>query len=233
MKNLPKIKNPPTLKLLAYNTIKNAIISQKLQPGIIYNEKKLADEMGISKTPVREALMDLASKGFVTFIPRKGIMINQLDKKDIINLYEVREALEVAAVKLITKKISDEDIQKIKEIHNKGLKAVQSKIDSISYLKLDREFHSIIAKLTGNNYLKEALENIRDLIDWMGMKALTRQARMKEVEAEHHRIVEMIEKRDVKKAMFMMELHIEITKKKVLERIFPSQQEEEFYENRY
>jgi len=216
MRTLRNLAVPLSLKDMAFQSIKAVILSKKLVPGKIYNEQALAKELGISKTPVREALLDLASKGFVTFIPRKGVQINALTEKDVRDLYEVRIALETAIIRCITPNLTDVIMRKIDTIHKKEKEAIKA-VDRLGYLRIDREFHLYLASLTGNRYMIASLENIRDLIDWMGFKALTRQERMEEVEHEHEKVIEKLRKGDPKGAEHLMEEHIRITVKNVLQ----------------
>lgn len=216
---MPTLKNlrvPLSLKEMAFQSIKAAILSNKLEPGKIYNEQGLAKELGISKTPVREALLDLATKGFINPLPRRGVQVNVLTEKDIKDLYDVRIALETAIVRWIIPKLTEESLKKIEAIHKKERSAIKAD-DRLSYLRIDREFHLYLASLTENRYMATSLENIRDLIDWMGFKALTRQERMEEVEHEHEKVIEKLRKGDPKGAEHLMEEHIRITVKNVLQ----------------
>ena len=207
---------PLSLKEMAFQAIKNAILSKKLVPGKVYNERGLAKELGISKTPVREALLDLASKGFITFLPRRGVQINALTEKDIKDLYEVRIALETAILRHITPKLSKAELRKIEIIYQKEKGAIKGD-DRLGYMRIDRGFHLYLARLTDNRYMITSLENIRDLIDWMVFKALTRSQRMEEVKREHERVIERLKERDTPGAIRMMEEHIRITEQNVLQ----------------
>jgi DNA-binding GntR family transcriptional regulator len=215
---LPTFKNlkvPPSLKEMAFQSIKAAILSQKLVPGQVYNEQGLAKELGISKTPVREALLDLSIKGFITLLPRKGVQLNILTEKDVRDLFEVRNALEKAIVRCITPKLTDGEIKRIEEIHLKERDAIQNK-DRISYLRIDRELHLCLASFTENRYMISSIENIRDLIDWVAFRAIIRLERMAEVEEEHTKVIEKFKERDTKGAEFFMEEHIRITEQIVM-----------------
>jgi DNA-binding GntR family transcriptional regulator len=209
------LKVPPSLKEMAFESIKAAILSQKLVPGKVYNEQGLAKELGISKTPVREALLDLSIKGFITLLPRKGVQLNILTEKDIRDLFEVRMALETAIVRSITPKLTADELKRIQEIHLKERGAIQNN-DRISYLRIDREFHLCLASLTENRYMISSIENIRDLIDWVAFRAIVRLERMGEVEEEHSKVIQKLEERDTRGAEFFMEEHIRITERIVL-----------------
>jgi DNA-binding GntR family transcriptional regulator len=215
MSPLKNLKTPPSLKEMAFEAIKDAILSNKLEPGRIYNEQGLAKQLGISKTPVREALLDLSARGFVRFLPRKGVMINVLTEEDIHDLYEFRNALETAIVRHITPLLTLNQMEEIERIHRKESEAI-GRDDRRGYLRIDREFHLYLASLSRNRYMVTALENIRDLVDWMGSKALLRKERMMEVQDEHALIIERLRERDTEGAASMMERHIQITKENVL-----------------
>lgn len=215
---LGNLKAPLSLREMAFQAIKNAILSSKLEPGEIYTEFGLAKELGISKTPVREALGDLAAKGFVTVLSRRGIRVNALTPKDIRDLYEFRAALETAIIRHITPELTEKSIKRLEAIQEKENAAIRDE-DSMRYLKIDRELHLFLASLTQNQYMISALEQVRDLIDWMGSKALLRKPRIVEVKDEHAKIIHMLEKRDTEAAIRMMKEHIRITLENVLENI--------------
>jgi len=215
---LENLKAPPSLREMAFQAIKNAILSNKLEPGKTYTEFGLAKELGISKTPVREALGDLAGKGFVTVLPRRGIRVNALTPKDIRNLYEFRTALETAIIRHITPELTEESIKGLRIIQEKENAAIRDE-DSMRYLKIDRELHLFLASLTQNQYMISALEQVRDLIDWMGAKALMRKTRILEVRDEHIKIIQMLKKRDTGEAIKMMDEHIQITMENVLQNV--------------
>jgi DNA-binding GntR family transcriptional regulator len=216
MSSLKNLKTPPSLKEMAFQSIKGAILAQKLIPGRIYNEKRLAEELGISKTPVREALLDLCHKGFVRFIQRRGIQINVLTKKEIKDLYEVRRELEIAIIRNVALKLTDEDLKKIEMIYEKGKEAIAAN-DRLGYLRNDREFHNFFANLTENRYMISSIENIRDLADWMGFKVLFRPDLMSERHYEHLKIIMKLRARDIAGSEHSMEEHIQITGQTVLE----------------
>lgn len=207
---LINLKIPPTLKEMAFQSIKDAIISKVLEPGEVYSEQRLAEELAISKTPVREALLDLASKGFLTIIPRRGVRINTLTKKEIQDLYLFRTVLEKGIIPIIMTHLDDMTIQRIEEINDKERDAIERN-DTLECLKLNRKFHMAISLLTNNDYIVSALENIYDLIDWAGSKALLHQEYMKQYNEQHKRIIRMLKKRDSEGTQKMIEEHVQIT----------------------
>ncbi|MCF8075927.1 MAG: GntR family transcriptional regulator [Desulfotignum sp.] len=213
--SLQKVAAPPSLREMAYLSIKEAIITKTLEPGVIYNEQGLAKELGMSKTPVHEALIDLANRGFVTLLSRRGVRINILTTEDIINLYSFRLLIEGAMLRSISDTFEEAHIDNLLSLHKKCLDAKPSN-GMVNYLKLERTFHDYLASLSQNSYMINALSNIRDLIDWMGMTALSRIDRMAEVNREHDEIIGFLTKRDFEGAAISMEKHIRITLENVL-----------------
>ena len=213
---LQQVNAPLSLRELAFTSIKEAIMAQTLEPGVIYTEQGLAKELGISKTPVHEALIDLAARGFVTLLARRGVRINTLTTEDITNLYSFRLVIEGGIIRSLVGKLTGSDLDHLRAIHNRCLKA--SRRDGmVSFLKLERVFHDYLASFSQNNYMISALDNIRDLIDWMGMKALMRYERMFEVNQEHGEVLDLIGEEDFIGAALSMERHIRITLENVLE----------------
>ncbi len=216
--NLRPLPLPPSLKQMALASIKEAILSNKMEPGIIYTEASVGNELGISRTPVREALIHLASKGFLTLLPRKGFQLKVLTKKDVSDLFEFRRALETAIIRRITANLTDESIRHIDGLLIKHRKAGKTG-NPIASVRADREFHLYLASLTGNSYLLAAMEEIRDLIDLAGVKTHEFKERTAESLKEHQAIVEMLKIGSVSGAVEKMEEHIRITEQRALARI--------------
>jgi len=204
---LKRIDLPPSLKEMAYRSIKNAILVNKLEAGKLYNERQLADELGISKTPVREALMDLAGQGFVIPHPRRGFQIRVLTEKNIRDIYQFRRALETAVVRLIVNKLTDDDFKRIQKLHETEQDAIKA-FDRAGYMRIDRQFHLLLVHLTENDYMITSLENVRDLVDWSGIVTLSRRERMHEINLEHKRVIDALLNGNGSKAEQLMEEHL-------------------------
>lgn len=209
------IEAPASLKEIAFHAIKEAIMNNQLRQGNFYGEQDLSRELGISRTPVHEALIELSSRGFLKLVPRKGFQINELNKEEIKKLYTFRIALETTVIREITPKITDELILELEAISRKQKQMVEVG-NWMGILKVDRELHNFLASLTQNTYIISALENVRDLIDWTGVKILAeRKERPKEVIREHNAIIDRLKARDVDGAVSMMEKHLKISRERV------------------
>lgn len=220
--NLEKLLPAPSLKEMALMTIKEAILSKKLEPEKMYTEAVLTNELGISRTPVREALIHLASQGLIVYHPRKGFQIKLLTEKDVENLFELRLALELSVIRHITADLTDRSLAEIEKISLRYQKVVQ-KGDPVQSIRANRDFHICLANLTENSYLIKALDEIRDLTDLASIRSLEVDSRTLEAVDEHERIFAELKKKSVDGALREMEAHIRTTKERVLARIRNSQ----------
>jgi DNA-binding GntR family transcriptional regulator len=216
--NLGKLLPAPSLKEMALATIKEAIFSKKLEQEVMYTEAALTNELGISRTPIREALIHLASRGLVTYFPRKGFKIKLLTEKDVENLFELRLALELAVVRRITPTLTKATLDEIEKAQTQYGKAVQKR-DPVRSIQANMTFHACLANLTENTYLINALDEIRDLTNLAGLRSLEIGSRTTEALREHKRIVTELKRRSLSGALREMEAHIRTTEARVLARI--------------
>ena len=147
------------LKLVAYNFIKRKIINCDLMPGEDMSESEIASEIGISRTPIREALMRLEHENFINIYPRKGIVVSHLSLNVINDIFQTRKIIEPAILKMVAVKLSKTWLLKMKKkfhsIKKKDV-AFQEIVD------LDKEFHTYIINASGNSYLIQMMSNIYD-----------------------------------------------------------------------
>ncbi len=209
---LDKINKPEPLAKTAYKALRQSILNNELTPGVIYNERSLASDLGISRTPVREALVELASKRLVKFLPQKGVVVNSFSKKDVDNAFEIRMALEVFAIKKICRKIQAEELSLLKK-HFIDLQNAARLKDGSKFMVADKKFHIGIVRLTENSYLIDMMEDVRDVMHLMGIKALRVEGRMQEVVKEHQEILDAVAKGDALTAAEQMEHHLENSRK--------------------
>ena len=216
MPKFAAIKQPESLAKMAYEAIRQSILSGQWKIGELYNEKAIAADLGISRTPVREALLELASQDLIIFLPRRGLMINRFTRRDVDEIFELRKAIELAAVEKITVTSPPFDLFEIEESLLKQRKAVKQK-DYLAFMEADRLFHSSFSELTNNRRLIAILDNIRDMIHVMGAKALALEGRALEVIEEHKTIFEAVKKGKIETARRAMAYHLDQSKEAVVE----------------
>ena len=180
-----RISRPKSLHEMAYESLKAGILSGRLAAGRVYSELELAGELGISRTPVREALLRLAAENFISFNTRKGVLINFFSRKDVEDLSELRQIIEEAAVAKIVGNLSKDQIQTVENIISKQEECIRGKYDESIFLEIDREFHLFLIEASGNKFMIQTYNNIRDYLTITFRKALTEKGRGIEVLHEH------------------------------------------------
>ncbi|MCP4720463.1 MAG: GntR family transcriptional regulator [Desulfobacteraceae bacterium] len=182
---LNKNTKPEPLSRTAYRILRNSILDNDLIVGVVYNEKGLAKDPGISRTPVKEAFLELASKRLVKFLPQKGVIINTFSNTDIEDVFEIRTTLEIFSIKKVCLNHGKTDISVFKEYLYEQKYAAKLQ-DTDRFMKADRKFHIGFTRLAENNYLMDMMSDIMDIMHLMGIKALNIKRRMEQVVKEHY-----------------------------------------------
>ncbi len=210
---LRSVDNPPSMLEIAFQAIKKAIMRKEFLPGNIYSEQAVAREMGMSKTPVHQALLDLENKGFVTILPRRGFKVNTLSEKNIRDMFELRRALERVVVLKVMPKLTAVIMDDLERI----IKDIEQTRDPVDFQKHDRAFHRYLASLSENTYIINALNTVWDLSDWVGARILSDWAGYRQVADEHLAVYEYLAMGAAEKAAAAMERHLNGTESRFLE----------------
>jgi len=210
------LNQPESLAKMAYETLRKSILEGQLKTGEIYNEMAIAKDLQISRTPVREALLELSAQGLVSFLPRKGVVIKHFTKRDVKEIFEVREAIELFVVEKVSRSYKSFDLNTINAIFKRQESAAQ-KDNPQQFIQADRDYHIRFCELAGNGRLVNILNNNRDMIQLMGIQALTREGRYDEVVAEHKKVIEMAARGKVADAIKAMKYHLDQSRKAVLD----------------
>ena len=192
-----KLDGYKPLRDVVFETLRDAIIRQVLKPGERLMEIQLADEMGVSRTPVREAIRKLELEGLVVMVPRKGAYVAGVSMKDIHEVYEVRSALEMLAVTLAAERITDEELdalerQVLRESEEESKK--DGSLDNIIYI--DSSFHDIIYQAAHNQRLVQFVNILQEQLQRFRAASLARPGRSKTALEEHKKIVEALSERN-------------------------------------
>jgi DNA-binding GntR family transcriptional regulator len=142
-----------------YHELRHKIITKQLKPGQRLPEVNIAVQMGVSRTPVREALRRLASEGLVIIIPNSGARLASPTKREMDDTYIVREELECLATRLAAGKISERNLRRLEDAVIEEERAFEEKNLEL-YLEVNETFHKVIAEASGNRVLAEYIENI-------------------------------------------------------------------------
>ena len=210
--NLKPIAPPKTLKAMAYASLKEAILTGSMKPDEIYSEPSLSEMLDISRTPVREALQDLAGEGYVQAIPKRGYQVSAFESEKIEHLYDYRMAIELAIIRQITGKLDDYQIMEIENILRLDHLAAENE-DMASFVRRNREFHRYLASVTENNYFIDSVERILELIEWAALEVQNRRNRPRHAVQEHMRVFRALAENDADGACAAMASHLMISKK--------------------
>lgn len=148
------------LRDVVFNTLRDAILSGKLLPGERLMENQLAEKLGVSRTPIREALRMLELENLVELVPRKGAQVLEMSEKDIKNVLEIRTSLEALAVELACERMSIDQIKELKVLQNNFIKSYENH-DYEKTAENDERFHDLIFASTKNDRLIQIVNNLR------------------------------------------------------------------------
>lgn len=196
------------LRDVVFNTLRQAILRGELKPGERLMEIQLANKLGVSRTPVREAIRKLELEGLVLMIPRKGAEVADISEKSLKDVLEVREALEELAARLACDKITKEGINRLKEAAQDLRSALKSN-DITQMAEADVRFHDVICNATENQKLGQLLNNLREQMYRYRIEYLKDQHVYEKLLSEHEEIIRHIEKGEKDEAARVVSRHIE------------------------
>lgn len=202
------LDNYKPLREIVFETLREAIINAVLKPGERLMEIQLAEEMGVSRTPVREAIRKLELEGFVVMVPRKGAYVAGISIKDIADVFEIRAALEGLAAGLAAERITEEELEQLERILVKIGECVQNN-DLEKLIEVDTEFHDTLYKACRNERLVQIVSNLREQIQRARTASLSTPGRSKYALEEHKKIVEAVSERNVELSQMLAREHIE------------------------
>lgn len=196
------------LRDVVFNTLRNAILTGELSPGERLMEIKLADKLGVSRTPIREAIRKLELEGLVVNTPRKGAEVANISAEDLRDVLEVRRSLEVLAISLACEKMTEETLELLYENIDAFKHSIDAKATS-DIASVDVTFHDIIYKSTGNNRLIQILNNISEQMYRYRFEYIKNKESWNRLVEEHMNIYEAIKNRDKDLAVKSILLHID------------------------
>jgi DNA-binding GntR family transcriptional regulator len=204
---LEKVDNILSLKDRAYAAIKGAILSLKLEPGIPVVENDLAQQLGISKTPVRDALLELEHEGFVTRVQFKGTYVTDVTMKDMTEIFQLRAVLEGLAARLATPLLSTEDLMQI-DVNLTAAEAALTEGDLTHCSQLGQCLHNAILDKAGNQRLTLITHNLDDHVRRFRVLSDRISGRLNKSVKEHRRVQAALCQRDPAAAEQAMRVHL-------------------------
>jgi DNA-binding GntR family transcriptional regulator len=190
---------------IAYRRLLEEIGRGELQPGTRLREVELAERLGISRTPIREAIRQLESDGLVVHLPRQGATVRVLEYSEIMELYEMRAVLEATAARLAARVASPVELAELRALNEELAKAGHGK----DAYELNRQFHLTLLDVAKNRFLVKATDALQKTLLILGTTTLIEPERAKQAVAEHEAILEALDARDGARAETLMRAHIE------------------------
>lgn len=187
--------------------LRQRIFNHELTPGDWIDEQKLAEQYGISRTPLREALKVLAAEGLVDLKPRRGCYVTEISHQDIDDIFPLMAMLEGRCAFIAAQLATSEDIAGLKAIHEKlELAAKESRIDA--FFEANQEFHRRIQELTNNRWLLSVIQDLRKVLKLSRLHSLSLEGRLQQSLEEHRTIMAAFEAGDAEKAEKSMHDHL-------------------------
>jgi DNA-binding GntR family transcriptional regulator len=215
-KSKTKTRAVENLSARVYNQIKNLILCNEIMPGQKLHHQQLSERLGVSRTPIREALTRLVQEGYVSFLPNRGFTCKEIRMQEAEELYELREALEAFAVEKAIATLSEKALRQLRDRVTAYGRDVQNRFtrDRLVY---DQDVHLQIAQLTGNETLRNTLSHVFErIVLKRRTDGLYDPARGVAAHQEHLRLLEAMERRDAPAAVAILRNHIQAGKKNVM-----------------
>lgn len=206
------------LRDVVFNTLRQAILTGELKPGERLMEIHLANKLGVSRTPIREAIRKLELEGLVTMIPRRGAEVAQITEKSMNDVLEVRRAMDVLCVELACERITQEELEALKAACDNFEQMVKTQ-DVKKIARADVELHDIILQATGNSRLIQLVNNLSEQMYRYRYEYIKDFSQHERLVEEHRIIYESLVNKDKETASEAAKTHIDNQKNAIIRRI--------------
>ena len=196
------------LRDVVFNTLRQAILKGELEPGERLMEIQLAERLGVSRTPIREAIRKLELEGLVLMIPRKGAEVAKISARSLRDVLEVRRALEELAIELACQRMSEEEVGNLQKAQEDFKKAI-AEGDAMKIAETDEHYHDVIYEGTQNAKLIQMLNNLREQMYRYRLEYIKDEDKRKILVLEHEKILKTVRERKVAEAKEAVREHID------------------------
>jgi DNA-binding GntR family transcriptional regulator len=213
------------LPVRVFDILRHRIIANEIPFGTKLTEDSLARELGVSRTPIREAFNRLAQDGLVTVLPGRGAFVATLAFSDMVQLLDIRETLEGMAAGLATKRITKPELEKLRQQMEREIRKSE-KHEYRGYLDVDRQFHEAVIAACGNRHLYQLMKSLRDRIQMLRLRSVMLPGRARKSFQEHLEIIDALEAQDPALAQERMRTHIRNVKSDLIVSMSNGREEE-------
>jgi DNA-binding GntR family transcriptional regulator len=201
---------PSSLREQARAAIRASIVTGEIEAGTIHPVSYFATRLGVSATPIREALFDLVNEGLIEQIRNRGFRVSMVTDEDLDQLFELRTLLEVPSIGRVASRATPRDLEQCVEFANE-IEKHAARGDLVGFLEWDRQFHSRLLSVLGNRRLVDEVQRLRDQTRLYGLRGLDPEL-LRSSAKEHHRILQAVRQRNPKLASQLTQRHLEHTR---------------------
>ncbi|MEV0587723.1 GntR family transcriptional regulator [Nonomuraea sp. NPDC050310] len=205
--DLPMVGERQSLREQVADALRAALITGEMRPGVVYSAPVLAAQFGVSATPVREAMLDLAKEGLVEAVRNKGFRVTELSERDLDELTQIRELIEVPTVARLADPVHHAAFERIRPIAEEIVAAAE-RGDLLEYIDADLRFHVELLSLAGNAHLVEVVRDLRSRARLYGLSQLAQQGTLVDSAREHLELLDRLTAGDAEGARQLMGQHI-------------------------
>jgi DNA-binding GntR family transcriptional regulator len=206
-----------TLCERVYRHLRQEILADQLPPGTELSEVALSRELAVSRGPIREAMGRLAAEGLVTVRPRRGAEVRSLTPTELIDTYQVREALEVLAVRLAVPRVTESDLARLDELVDSMAGFAAGKDQVAEFFAANVAFHELLCQLSGNEKLREMHHRLEGEISRFQARTLALRGSLDSSVSEHRAILAAVRLGDADKACELTAAHIRVPAQRLQE----------------
>jgi DNA-binding GntR family transcriptional regulator len=210
------IKRPPTMREEVFKYLREKILGGEIPPKSKLNESKLAEEIGASRTPVREALHNLEMERLIESVPRVGYVVKEITENDVEEIIQIRIALESLAAKWACQRISSRQLAQLEKIIRLTDRGIERK-NTQRVVQLDTKFHEIICKASQSRRIEEISQSMRDYMVRFRIKGLSVPEIARKSNEGHTRILEALRTKNSKRIESAVRYHLNWTKRHVVQ----------------
>lgn len=206
--DLPVMGGRQSLREQVAQALRDALVAAEMRPGVVYSAPVLAAQFGVSATPVREAMLDLAKEGLVEAVRNKGFRVTELSERDLDELTEIRKLLEVPTVARLADASRAEEFERLRPVAEEIVTAAECG-DLLAYVNADLRFHVELLALAGNAHLVEVARDLRYRARLYGLKTMSERGTLAHSAREHLDILDALVRGDATAARTIMDHHIQ------------------------
>ena len=206
--DLPMVGERQSLREQVAHALRAALITGEMRPGVVYSAPVLAAQFGVSATPVREAMLDLAKEGLVEAVRNKGFRVTELSDRDLDELTEIRQLIEVPTVTRLADASRAADFERLRPVAEEIVAAAE-RGDLLGYVDADLRFHVELLTLSGNAHLVEVVKDLRNRARLYGLSQLSERGMLSDSAREHIALLDALKTGDTEAARSIMSEHIQ------------------------